>query len=143
MATGSELKTKVIQASFWSSLSEASSRALAPLIQIVLARMLTPEDFGVVASAAIILSFTNVLWDAGLSKALIQRREGLEEASHVVFWTNLALAGVVYAILLASADPIARLFQDARIAAVVRVMGINLLFGSLSSVHTALLRREL
>jgi len=58
---------------------------------MILAFLLTPTDFGIVATAMIVISLTQMLWDAGLSKALVQTRESPEDAAHIVFWTNLLL----------------------------------------------------
>ena len=56
----------------WSLLGEAASRLIGPLVFIVLARVLTPQDFGVVAAATVAISFSEVFWFNGLSRALIQ-----------------------------------------------------------------------
>ena len=137
------LRNKILNASKWSSLSELSVKLITPLLFIVLARILTPEDFGVTAGAAIIISFCQIFWDAGLSKALIQRQDKTSEIANIVFWTNLVAATLIYFLLIIFSERIAALFQDGRLALVIRVQGIQVVLSSLYSVHTAILQKKL
>lgn len=137
------LTHKAIHAFKWSVLGEIASRATGPLIFLVLARILVPEDFGVVAAAMVVISFSQVFSDAGLGKALIQRQDRVEESANVVFWLNLGIGLVIVAILIAAAPLIAGFFHDERIAPVVRVLSLQILLAAFSSVHTALLQKDL
>jgi PST family polysaccharide transporter len=126
----------------WSLLAEAASRAIGPLIFIVLARLLTPQDFGVVAAAAVAISFSEVFWYCGLSRALIQHPKDDDAAADAVFWINLAL-GVVFAASVATAAPaLATFFGDARVADVLRALSLQLPMAAVCSVMTALLQRR-
>lgn len=127
----------------WSLLGEVASKLIAPLVFLILARLLVPEDFGVVAAATIVISFSQVFADAGLMKALIQRQDSTGESANVVFWLNLALGLVVVAILLAVAPLVGRFFHDPRVTPVVRVLSLQVLLAAFSSVNTALLQKEL
>lgn len=142
MAESQKLKQQIIRATKWSALSELASKAMAPLVFVVLARMLTPEDFGVAAAAAIVVSFSQVFWDAGLGKALIQREGEIETAANVVFWSNACLSMVIYGLLFVLSDIVALIFKDPRIAAVLRVQGVQLILAALGSVQTALFQRQ-
>ena len=82
------ITTKAVGSLKWSALTEIAARTAQPIIFVVLARLLAPTDFGVLATAMIVISFVQMFWDAGLSKALIQTKEVPENAAHVVFWTN-------------------------------------------------------
>jgi O-antigen/teichoic acid export membrane protein len=137
------LTLKAIHAFKWSVLGEVVSKAVGPLVFLVLARLLVPEDFGVVAAAMVIISFSQVFSDAGLGKALIQRQNRVEESANVVFWLNLGIGLVIVAILIAAAPLIAGFFHDERIAPVVRVLSLQILLAAFSSVHKALLQKDL
>lgn len=128
----------------WSAAAELVSKALQPLIFVILARLLTPNDYGVVAAAAIVISFTQIFWESGMAKALIQRQTEIEEASNVAFWINLVM-GIIFSLLLFFfADAIAdRLFHDVRVGSVLKFMTLQIFFGALSSIHTALLQKEM
>lgn len=128
----------------WSLLAEGASRLVQPLVFIVLARLLAPVDFGVMAAAFMVIGLSQVLWEAGMGKALIQWQGPVEPAANVAFWINIALGCLVAALLLLGAGPVAHhLFRDARIEAVLQVMTLHVLLGAASSVHGALLQKDM
>ena len=126
----------------WSVLGELVSKTVGPLVLVVLAKILLPDDFGVVAAATIVISFSQVFWDAGLAKTLIQRKHRISESATVVFWINVVSGFVLFLILLFSADQIARFFDDQRIANVIRVLAVQLPFAAACSVHLALQQKD-
>jgi O-antigen/teichoic acid export membrane protein len=134
---------KAAQSVKWSAMMEMVSRTASPIIMVILARLLTPEDFGVVAMSMIAISFAQMFWDAGLSKALIQTNEVPEEAAHIVFWTNLVLGIIVYIFLFMAAPWGAVFFKSPGSVLVMRVLGLQIIIASLSSVQQALFEREL
>ena len=136
------LNLKAINSVKWSILAEVTAKTISPLVFVILARFLAPEDFGVMAAATVIISFSQVFWDAGLAKALIQRQDCIEESAEVVFWVNLALGSLLFLILFAGADLVGAFFHDERIAVVVRVLSLQSPLAALASVHTAMLQRE-
>lgn len=104
----------------WSFLSELASKAIQPVVFIVLARLLTPEDFGVMTAAMMVIAFSQIFWDAGMGKALIQRQTDIEEAANAAFWVNISLSLVICSPLLLTVNPIAdHLFKYARVFAVL------------------------
>jgi O-antigen/teichoic acid export membrane protein len=134
---------KALRSIKWSALMEIVSRTASPIVAVILARLLTPTDFGVVATATIAISFSQMFWDAGLSKALIQTKEAPEEAAHMVFWTNLILGLVIYTLLFLAAPWLAEFFNSPASASVLKVLGIQIIIASLSSVQQALFVRDL
>ena len=137
------LKTKVVSAAKWSAFAEIASKGITPIIFIVLAWILTPKDFGLVAIATMVISFSQIFWDAGLSKALIQRQGDVEKTANIVFWTNMILGIVIYGLLFLSASFIAHLFKEPLAEAVIKVQGLQIILASLFSVQTALFQKEL
>lgn len=127
----------------WSALMEVVSRTAAPIIFVILARLLTPDAFGVMATAMIAISFSQMFWDAGLSKALIQTKAAPEEAAHVVFWTNVVLGFLIYLLLFISAPAIASFFKSPASGPVLQVLGVQIILASLTSVQQALFVRDL
>ena len=136
------VKIKAIASVKWSALTEVVSRAVTPITFVILARILTPQDFGIIAIAQIAISFCYLFWDAGLQKALIQTREPLEKAANVVFWINLILGLAIYAILFATAPLLATFFDSPATCAVLRVLGFQIVIGSLSTVQEGLFLRD-
>ncbi len=127
----------------WTALREFVSRTAAPLVAVILARLLTPEDFGVVATAMIAITFAQMFWEAGLGKALVQTEETTEAAADIVFWTNLSLGLVIYAGLFVFAPWLGVFFNSPASGPVLRVLGLQIVIGSLSSVQHALFVRDL
>jgi O-antigen/teichoic acid export membrane protein len=128
----------------WSFASELAAKAIQPVVFIVLARLLTPEDFGVMTAAMMVIAFSQIFWEAGMGKALIQRQTDIEEAANAAFFINIALGIVIAGLLYLFAQPIAQtFFQDDRVTAVLQVMTLQVLLGALSSVQTALLQKEM
>jgi O-antigen/teichoic acid export membrane protein len=135
---------KLKHAVTWSFLSELASKAIQPLVFVLLARFLTPEDFGVMAAALMVIAFSQIFWEAGLGKALVQRDKQIPEAASITFWINLGLGLAIATSLFLLASPLtAALFDDERITAVLRVLSAQILLGALSTVQTALFQKEM
>jgi O-antigen/teichoic acid export membrane protein len=133
---------KALRSVKWSVLMELVSRVSSPLIFIILARLLTPTDFGVLATAMIAISLAQAFCDASLAKALVQSKEPPENIAHVAFWTNVLVAVIAYAVLFLTAPSLSLFFQNPITEPVLRVAGFQIIIVSLSSVHQALLVRE-
>lgn len=137
------LTNSALHAFKWSICAEVASKSIGPLVFLFLARILLPADFGVVAAATVVISFSQIFWDAGLAKALIHRQEYIDDAATAVLWFNLALSIAMLIILVLSANLISSFFHDQRIASVVRVLSVQLPLSALASVHTALFQKSL
>ena len=128
----------------WSFLSELAAKAIQPLVFIVLARLLTPEDYGVMSSALMVTAFSQIFWEAGMGKALIQRQTDVKDATNVVFWVNFGLAIFITGLLFSTASSIAMtFFKDTRVTSVIQVMTLQVCLGALGSVQTALLQKDM
>jgi len=128
----------------WSFFAELVSKAITPVVFIVLARLLSPEDFGVMAAALMVIAFSQIFWEAGMGAALIQRQTDVKDAANVTFWINIGLGCVIAVVLYVASESIASVFfQDPRVAAVLQVMTLMVMLGAVSSVHTALLQKEM
>lgn len=133
----------VIHALKWSFLAELAAKSFQPITLLVLTHFLTPEDFGVMTSALMVISFSQIFWEAGMGKALIQRQKDLDDAANAAFWINVCLGVIISILVNLNASSVANLlFNDKRVSIVLQVMSIQILLGSLSSVHTALLQKN-
>jgi len=128
----------------WSFLGELASKAVTPVVFVVLARLLTPEDYGVVAAATMVISFSQIFWEAGMGKSIIQYQGDRTAAANAAFWINNALGLLVAGALVASSGLIAdRIFHDPRVAPVLQVMALQVLLSASVSIHIALLQKDL
>lgn len=137
-------KPSFISALKWSTASELLSKAVQPVVFIILARILTPEEFGVMSVALIVISFTQVFWDAGMSKAIIQIQSRASEAVNAAFWINIS-TGIFFSVFLyfSSAYIANQLFHDNRVTDVLKLMTLQIVLGSLGSVQIAILQKEM
>lgn len=126
----------------WSVVGELGSRVAGPLAFLVIAWTLTPADFGVAAAATIFISFSQVVWDNGLSRTLVQQRERVDDAADIVFWLNLACSLTLALAFFVAADAIAGFFTDPRVAPAIRVLVLQLPLSAITSVQVALLQRD-
>lgn len=137
------LKARSLKAVFWSALEALSRQGVQFLITIILARLLAPEDFGTIAMLTLFIGLASIFVDGGFSSALIQKAEITAEESTAVFFFNL-LAGAFSALLLVAFAPwIASFFNTPVLAALTRLMALNLFLTAFGSVHSALLTRDL
>lgn len=128
----------------WSFASEIASKSIQPIIFIILARLLTPEDFGIMAAAIMVISFSQIFWEAGMAKALIQRQTDVTEAANAAFLINIGLGSIVALLIFLSANFIAEMFfNDSRVTLVMQVMTVQVFLGAISSVHIALLKKKM
>ena len=140
--TTSDIKTRAIKSVRWTALAEIVSRSAAPVVMLILARILTPEDFGLIGVAMIMIGLAQILQNFGFEKTLIQRETEVKESANIAFWSNMAFGILVYLILFASAPLIADFFHDSKVADVLRVLCLQIILISLITVHLALLQRE-
>lgn len=128
----------------WSFLSEMASKTIPPLVFVVLARLLTPEDYGVVAAVSMVTSFSQIFWEAGMGKALIQYQGDRFAAANSAFWVNMLLGVVVALTLFLISDLVStNIFHDPRIAPVLRIMTLQVFLTASISVHVSLLQKDM
>jgi teichuronic acid exporter len=143
MAEEQSLRTKAISGVLWSAFERFGQVGCAFVLQIFLARLLAPEQFGLIAMVTVFITLSNVLIDAGFSQALIQRKEVSDLDVTTVFYFNLFIAVMLAAFLYWLAPFIAGFYEEEELTLIVRFLSINLLFAGLGAVHRAKLTREM
>ena len=137
------LKRKAIKGFFWQFVQKMTSQSISFLVSIVLARLLSPEEFGLVAMTGLFLSIASVFATSGLGASLVQKKDIDSLDCNSVFYAGLALSVVAYSILFISAPLIASLYHQPKLIWIVRAQGLWLLFSSISSVQNAMVSRKL
>jgi O-antigen/teichoic acid export membrane protein len=142
-ASAADLKVRAARGGTAMLVSQGCKFVLLFGVQIILARLLTPEDFGLVAVVTSITTFFSLFNDLGLPMATIQRHEISQEQVSLLFWIN-TVWGVALAVLTAAtAGLFAGLYAEPRIAPIIVVLSTGFLFIGLGSQHRALLKREM
>ncbi len=137
------LKEKAIKGVIWTAMEKWGSQFISFAVFLILARLLKPEIFGLVALANIFFAFMQVFLDQGFSKAIIQRQEIEREHLDTAFWTNISIAVLLLVISLSGAGFIANLFKQPALTPIIRCLSFNFVFAALNSVQSALLYRQL
>jgi O-antigen/teichoic acid export membrane protein len=137
------LKTRTISSGFVTVAAQGAQFLLNLGSIMVLARLLTPQDFGLVAMVTTVMGFLRTFGDAGLSTATVQR-EGITHAQvSNLFWMNVAVGGLMSLIVAASAPVIARFYRDPRLVTITLALSITFLLAGLGVQHWALLTRQM
>jgi PST family polysaccharide transporter len=143
----SELNTKILNAAKWSSVTEIIAKLITPITSIVLARLLTPEAFGVVATLTMVITFAEIFTDAGFQKYLIQHEftdeVDKEQSTDVAFWSNLIISLVIWLLIGIFADPLAAMVGNPGLGHVLVIACLSIPLGAFSSIQMALYKRDL
>ena len=113
------LTRSVFRATQWSAFSQATRQAAQLVVTVILARLLSPDDFGVIAMASVVTGFVILLSDLGTSAAVIQRAEHSPRFLSAVFWVNLAFGLILMVTVAASSPLIARFYREPRLISVL------------------------
>lgn len=133
------LKRKTLKGTIWSSLERFSVQGIQFFVMIVMARILTPEDYGLVGMLAIFIAISQSLIDSGFSQALIRKQDRSEVDNSTVFYFNIAVGTVLYIILFISSPVIADFYDEPVLIPLMRVISLSVLINSFVVVQRALL----
>lgn len=127
----------------WKLLERFGVQGVQFILQIILARLLSPEHYGVLAIMIVFTTLANVFIQTGFNTALIQNKDVTEEDYSSVLWVSLGIAGVLYAIIFFAAPLIATFYDMPDLVAPFRVLALMLFPGALNSVQLAKVSREM
>lgn len=128
---------------FWSLLQQVGGKGISFIVVIILARLLTPEIFGLIGMLMIFIQLSQVLVRAGFNQALIQKKEVDEEDYSSVFWINLVVSLLIYGILYISAPFIAEFYDQPILVKLTRVLTLIFVINAFSYVQQARLQKEM
>lgn len=140
---GSNINKQSVSAVKWSALGTIAKYALQLGAQVVLARLLGPENYGLFATAMIVLLFSTMLADFGFAWGLVQAESITDEDIRFVFTWQLLTSGLVVICLNFLAPAISEFFREARVEPLVRYLSLGCLLAAISAPATNLLRRQL
>jgi O-antigen/teichoic acid export membrane protein len=146
--TASETKTssltqKTVHGVFWTYLSFVGGKVLNFVTTIILARLLLPEQFGLVGYCLVVIQYVDIINSAGIDTALIARRENVQEAANAAFVANMIFGVLCFAITWFIAEPVAVFFKSPQIVPLFRALGLCLPLTGLGMVPDTMLKREM
>ena len=137
------LKDKTVKGTFWSAADAFLGQGVTFIVGLVLARLLTPEEYGLVG---IVLIFTTILSgvvDCGFSNALIRKKDTTNDDYNVMFIVNMAISIVLFTALFIGAPSIAEFFSRPELVPLMRTTGLVLIFQALSITQTTILTKQI
>ena len=123
----------------WSTFERLSVQLVSFVLTIILARLLTPEEYGTVGLLIVFISFSQVFIDSGFSKALIQKQNRTKEDISTVFYFNIIIAVLCYMALWISSTFIADFYDIPKLASLLKVLSLSLFFNALFAIPSTLL----
>lgn len=136
-------KSQVLTSLFWKFMERGGTQGIQFIVQIILARLLLPEDYGTIAIISIFISLANVFVQSGFNTALIQKKDADEIDFSSVFYLSLFVAGILYIILFISSLFIANFYRQPILVPVLRILSITLFAGAFNSIQNAYISRNM
>ena len=143
MIEGSYLRTRVLSGLAWKIASQLAAQLSRIVAVILLARLLTPADFGLAAMALILSTLVLIVADVGLGAAIVQRKEVTAVDLSTVFWTSAAIGATFTVVVIAVSPLIAAFFRQPALQPMLAVLSVSFVVTSLGATQTALLTKEM
>lgn len=137
------MKSRVSVSFIWSFLEQGGSKAIQIVVQIVLARLLSPEAFGVLAILLVVTQVADSVAQSGLGMALIQKSDTSDRSYSTAWWLSLGLAAALYVAVFLAAPAIAAFYSMPDLVIYLRVLGLIVFFNSANSIQRSYLQRGL
>jgi len=138
-----QFKNRVVGGFVWSFLQKSGTQIMSFVISIVLARILMPSDYGVIAMITVFTNIALVFINTGFSSAIIQKKDLSDKDINTMFYSGMMLSYVLYAILFFAAPYIAVFYKEPTLTKLLRVESLIVVIGAAYSVQQALIRRNL
>ena len=142
----SDLNKSIVNATKWSSVTEIIAKLVTPVTSVVLARLLTPDIFGVVTTLTMIITFAEIFTDAGFQKYLIQHefKDDIDknQSINVAFWSNLVMSLLIWLLIILFCEPLARMVGNPGLGRVLAIACVSIPLASFSSIQMALYKRD-
>ena len=127
-------KQKVFSNMIWRFLERTGAQLVALIVSIVLARILTPEDYGTIALLLVFINILNVFVDSGLGTALVQKKDADNVDFSTVFYANVCFCIVLYTIMFFFAPLIAKFYKNESLVSLIRVLSITILISGVKNI---------
>lgn len=136
-------KSKILGSLFWKLMERGGTQGILFIVQVVLARLLLPEDFGAIAVISVFISLGQVFVQSGFNTALIQNKDVNEVDFSSVFYLSLAAAFLLYVFIYFAAPYIGEFYSQPVLVPALRVLSITLFIGAFSSIQNAFIARNM
>ena len=135
MSGEESLKKKTVRGTFWSAVDNVANQGVTFLVGLVLARLLTPHEYGLIGYIMILVAVFNSIVDSGFSNALIRKKDAGQTDYSTAFFFNLAVSLVMVAAMVLVAVPFSRFFKEPQLVPLVRVMSVIVVINALALIQ--------
>ncbi len=139
----STIKQKTISGLFWRYAERCGAQGIQFIVAIVLARLLSPSDYGIIGLITVFISLANVFISCGFGQALVQKKDADDIDYSSVFYFNIAAAIVLYFIMFFFAPSIAQFYDNILLVPVIRVLSVTLIIGGINGVQQAYVQKTM
>ena len=136
------LKNKTVKGASWSFIDSIAGQGITFLVGLVLARLLSPEEYGLIGIISIFIAVFNSIVDSGFSNALIRKNDAKDIDYNTVFITNLVLSIVLFGVLFVSAPAISSFFNQPQLILLLRVMGSIVIINAFAIIQRTILVKK-
>lgn len=137
------IRNKVVNASIWNLIEKMGLQLFQLITTMILARILAPEDFGLIGLISVFISIGNLIVDGGFGEAIIQKINISSSEYSTIFYVNLFFGFLLFAILFFFAPLIADFYNDTRLIPITRLMGSCFIFDSLIIIQFSVMRKQI
>lgn len=137
------LKSKTIKGAGWSAADAILGQGVSFLIGLILARLLSPEEYGLIGIVMIFVTVLNGVVDSGFSTAVIRKHDANDDDYNTMFYTNMLFSIILYACLSLSSPLIAKFFERNELIQLVPAMGLILIINALSLTQQTILTKRI
>ncbi|UJF15385.1 lipopolysaccharide biosynthesis protein [Jeotgalibaca sp. MA1X17-3] len=137
------LQKTTIHGMLWSFMDTAGTQVIQLIVHLILARLLTPKDFGIVGMVTIFIALSSVFVDGGLTNGLIREKESTQEDYSTIFYFNLSMAIILYILLFASAEYISVFFEQPQLVNIIKVIGLILIINAFGLIQKTILTKNI
>lgn len=134
-------QSNVISGLSWSFAERILAQLVSTVVGIVLARLLAPDDYGIISIVMVFITFYNVFATSGLGTAIVQKKEVDETDYNTAFWLSILQSVLLYLLLFFTAPYISAFYERPILTSVIRVLGLRLIVTSLNTIQQAYLQR--
>lgn len=137
------LKDKTVKGVGWSAIDSILGQGITFIVGLVLARILSPSEYGLIGIVTIFITVFNAIIDSGFSQAVIRKKEASNDDYNTMFITNMVLSIVMFLVLFFCAPAIARFFERPELVSLTRVMGVIMIINALSITQNTVLTKRI
>lgn len=137
------IKSKMFSGLFWKFLESGGVQGIQFIIQIILARLLSPDDYGLLAIITVFIAIANIFVSSGFGHALIQKKEINEIDLSSVFYLSLIISVILYLFLFLVSPYIALFYANPLLIPIIKVQGLTVVFGAVRTIQNSIISREM